>query len=111
MTGEIVRFEGPRDPRPEEPSAAGSLAGLERQITRVAQLLEELEILTRTSNNIPPVMRHRALLLAKRARRAVQPWSWDAGPAEPHNDCEADPQPVIDDEKVERMYRDLNADR
>jgi len=80
------------------------LAGLERQIARIADLLGELEHLTRTSATMPIAVRRRARLLTQRARWVVQPW------AQPDDEFEGDPQPEIDDESVERMYRHLCSD-
>jgi hypothetical protein len=126
MTGEIIRFEKLRDHRKGSPcagqpvprgsfsqgSSVGSedLPSLEHQMARVAGLLEELEALTRTSRNIPLATRQRALNLATRARAVVQLSSRDPGLAEPDDGVQSDPQPAVDDERVERMYRDLNSD-
>ena len=46
---------------------------------------------------------NQARLGLENARRVIRPWMASA-------EVEGDPQPEVDDERLERMYRDLNRD-
>lgn len=106
MTGELIRFERRRGARSDlrapppatrESDARGS-GIVELRVARITRLLSELEELTRRPRGIPLTTLDRAHAGIRRARRTI------AG------DLEGAPQPVLDDERIERMYRELNRD-
>lgn len=112
MTGELIRIERHRDFRRghlfrQEPVSGAHSEGaptpsvVELQVARISRLLAELEDLTRTSVDVPTATMKRARASLERARRVVRPWGAT-------DDGESDPQPEVDDERLERMYRDLN---
>jgi hypothetical protein len=114
MTGELIHIERHRDFRrghlyrqqsvPRAPSQGASIpSAVELQVARIARLLTELEALTRTSEDVPAATMKRARASLERARRIVRPWAAT-------DEVESDPQPEVDAERVERMYRDLNRD-
>jgi hypothetical protein len=81
---------------------------LRLQVARIAQLLDELEELARTSDNFPPAIVGQAHAGIERARRILQPCSGSERNAGREDDIEGDPQPDVDGEMLERMYRELN---
>ena len=83
---------------------------LKLQVARIAKLLDELEELARTSNSCPPAIVGRAHAGIERARRILQPCSEFERTAGRENEIEDDPQPDVDGEMLERMYRELNPD-
>jgi|SRR3954454_13297828 hypothetical protein len=114
MTAELIQFERHRDFRrgqlyreqsvPRAPSqGAKPSSPVELQVARIARLLTELEELTRESEDVPPMTMNQARLGLERARRIVRPWT-------ALDEVESDPQPEVDDERLERMYRDLGRD-
>jgi hypothetical protein len=114
MTGELIQFDRHRDfkrghlyrqqPVPRAPSqGAKPTSPVELQVARISRLLTELEELTRTSDDVPAATMTQARAGLERARRLIRPWVT-------LEDVEGDPQPEVDDERVERMYRDLNRD-
>jgi hypothetical protein len=76
---------------------------VELQVARIARLLSELEELTQTSKDVPAATLTHARASLDRARRIIRPWTG-------RDELEGDPQPEVDDERLERMYRDLNRD-
>jgi len=114
MTAELIQFVRHRDyrrgqlyrqqPVPRIPSQDSKLSGpVELQVARISRLLSELEELTRISPDVPAVTLKQARAGLEKARHVIRPWI-------ALDDVEGDPQPEIDDERVERMYRDLNRD-
>jgi hypothetical protein len=114
MTAELIQFERHRDfrrgqlyrqqPVPRVPAqSAKPSSPVELQVARIARLLTELEELTRESEDVPPTTMNQARLGLERARRVIRPWV-------AIDEVEGDPQPEVDDERLERMYRDLNRD-
>jgi hypothetical protein len=83
---------------------------LKLQIARIAKLLDELEQFARTTENLPPTIAGQTYAGIERARIIVQPFSGCEREAECEDDIEGDPQPDIDGEMLERMYRELNPD-
>jgi hypothetical protein len=81
---------------------------LKLQVARIAQLLDELEELAWTSDNFPPAIVGQAHAGIERARRILQRCSGSERNAGRENDIEGDPQPDVDGEMLERMYRELN---
>jgi len=72
-------------------------------VARISRLVTELEELTRTSDDVPAATLNQARAGLENARRAIRPWM-------AIDEIEGDPQPDVDDERLERMYRDLNRD-
>jgi hypothetical protein len=72
---------------------------------RIAALLEELNELTARSQALAPETANQARILAKRARAVLSPWSVQAAS---DDERDGDPQPQLDDEMLERMYRSLS---
>jgi hypothetical protein len=113
MTAELIQFERHRDyrrgqlyrqqpvPRPNQGCKPSS--PVELQVARISRLLSELEELTSTSPDIPTTTLNHARASLERGRRVIRPWTV-------FDDVEGDPQPEVDDERLERMYRDLNRD-
>jgi hypothetical protein len=83
---------------------------LELQVARVAHLLEELEALAGSSENCPPATLAQARTSIEKARLILRPLAGAERKAQIADDSEGDPQPEIDDEKLERMYRVLSPD-
>jgi hypothetical protein len=83
---------------------------LKLQVARISKLLDELEELARTSNSCPPAIVGRAHAGIERARRILQPCSEFERTAGRENEIEDDPQPDVDGEMLERMYRKLDPD-
>jgi hypothetical protein len=135
MTGQIIPFqtfryceEGPahqgpasrRDLRDDLARPIGSQSelglpvrntrNLKLQVARIAQLLDELEELARTFPNFPPAIVGHAHAGIERARSILQPCSESERTAGRENSIEDDPQPDVDGEMLERMYRKLNPD-
>jgi hypothetical protein len=114
MTAELIQFERHRDfrrgqlyrqqPIPRVPSTGTKPSSpVELQVARISRLLSELEDLTRAPEDVPATTLKQARLGLERARRVIRPWTTV-------EEVEGDPQPEVDDERLERMYRDLNRD-
>ena len=89
MSAIIVSFRG---------RSVGRRARLEQQIARITALLEELEGIG--ANDVPLALVARAQADLRRARDVLRP-------AQPG----LEPQPEVDREAVERMYRSLEPER
>jgi hypothetical protein len=96
-------------PRGTAPSAR-SAGIVEFRVARIARLVTELEELTRLSSNFPPATLDQARADLDKARRIVRPWTAANRRQLEEEDVEGDPQPDLDDERLERMYRLLNQD-
>jgi len=118
MTAELIRFERHRDlkrghlyrqqPVPRGPAlGARNPSVVELQVARIARLLTELEQLTATSDDVPAPTLGQARASIEKARRIIGPWA-DSNACNPLGEPESDPQPQLDDERLERMYRELN---
>jgi len=83
---------------------------LKLQIARIAKLLDELEQFARTTENLTPIIAGQTHTGIERARIILQPFSGCEREAGCEDDIECDPQPDIDGEMLERMYRELNPD-
>jgi hypothetical protein len=114
MTAELIQFARLRDgrrgdlyrqqPVPRAPSADTTPTSVvEFQVARITRLLSELEELTETSIDVPAATLDHARASLDRARRIIRPWT-------ALDELDGDPQPDVDDERLERMYRDLNRD-
>ena len=115
MTAELIQFARLRDDDrrghlyrqqtvPRVPSANTAPPSIvELQVARIARLLGELEELTETSKDVPAATLTYARASLDKARRIIRPWT-------ALDELDSDPQPDVDDERLERMYRDLNRD-
>lgn len=113
MTAELIQLDTLRgcrrghlyrqQPVPRVPSQPVAPSIVEFQVARISRLLNELEELTQTSTDVPASTMKHARASLEKARRIIRPWN-------AFEDLEGDPQPEVDDERVERMYRDLNRD-
>jgi hypothetical protein len=83
---------------------AGKARNLERQVARISGLLDELEELARTAADVPPAAQRQARVGVERARAILQLLQ----ASECEADIEGDPQPRLNDEELERMYRHLH---
>lgn len=80
---------------------------LEQQIARVSALFEELEGLNLGSQDVPLALIAQAQAGIRKAREILQ-----SGASQPHRvQGEPDPQPFVDREVLERMYRALDRQR
>jgi hypothetical protein len=115
MTGELIHLERHRDLKrgklyrqqsiPCGPAVAVCATSLvELRVARITQLLTELEELTRLPRSIPAATLDEARAGVEKARRIVCPWTAAVA------DLKGAPQPELDDERIERMYRELNRD-
>ena len=119
MSGEIIDFRNMRElrraklyrqqPVPRGPckdarlhEELARLATLDEQIDRIVGLLGELDALTRDAKDLPSTLRLRARASIDLASGVLQE-VW----ARPEEDGTDDPQPEVDREVLERMYRDL----
>ena len=120
MTGEVIQFMRHRDfkrgqlyrqqPVPRGPATGElSMSIVELRVARIARLLTELDELTRVPRNVPPTTLDQARAGLEKARRIVRP-RIAADRRQQEDDPEGDPQPELDDERLERMYRELNQD-
>jgi len=111
MTGDIISFQDHRDfKRRQLQESAPWRASmseirdnqiLEPQLTRIAELMNELEEL---SGSFPPTTLVRARAEIERARRITQPLSEPEHGAHLTQDSDSDPQPEIDRDTLDRMY-------
>ena len=83
---------------------------LKLQVARIAQLLDDLEDITRTSDTFPLAIAGQRHAGMERARGNLQSCSGSEREAGREDDIEGDPQPDIDSEMLERMYRELDPD-
>lgn len=116
MTGEVIQLVAfkrgqlyrqqavPRGPV----SAPRSTSIVELRVERITRLLTELEELTRLPRSVPPTTLDLARAGVEKARRIVR--SGAAPGQQLADDPDGDPQPELDDERIERMYRELNHD-
>ena len=95
MSGIVISFHGRRPDRPARPGQQ-----IEQQVARITALREELEAMTCAARHVPPALLARAHAAVGEARAWLRP-----APGEP------DPQPEVDREAVERMYRSLEPER
>lgn len=117
MTGELIRFDrhfSGGDHHRQQPVSHGTAHGVRHssvvdlQVARIARLLTELEELTPVSESAPAALLEEVRADLAKARRVITPWT-AAEPRQASGD-EGDPQPLVDDERLEWMYRELNRD-
>ena len=118
MTGELIQFDTHRDVRRgqlyrQQPVPRRSVNGgrstsiVELQVARISRLLSELEELTQLAEDVPSATLEQARAGLEKARRVIRPWTAERSlDDDPGNE----PQPELDDERLERMYRELNRD-
>jgi hypothetical protein len=90
-------------------STARSTGILKLQVARIARLLDELEDVARLSGDFPQAIAARGYSGLERARGDLPSrpgFEREAG----QYDLEDDPQPEIDGDMLERMYRQLDPD-
>src|SRR5258707_10408465 len=98
MSGIIIDFHG---------RSADGQARLERQIARITALLEELEDMSCGTQHVPLSLVAQAQAGLRQARELLLP-----APGQPHGvQGEPEPQPEVDREVLERMYRCLDRKR
>jgi hypothetical protein len=98
MSGIIIDFHG---------RSADRQARLERQIARITALLEELEDLSGGAQPVPLSLVAQAQAGLRQAREFLLP-----APGQPYGvQNDPDPQPEVDREVLERMYRCLDRQR
>ena len=98
MSGQIIHFQARRRQSMAQGLAAAPRSGrrIEQQIARIADLVDELEGLTRSSRDVPPGVIAKARVTMDKARRLVVGLGLDE---------EGDPQPEVDRSVLERLYR------
>ena len=98
MSGIIIEFHR---------RGADRHARLEQQIARIAALLDELEEMNCSAGHVPVSLVAQAQAGLRRAREFLAP-----APGQPPGiRGEPDPQPDVDREILERMYRSLEPQR
>jgi hypothetical protein len=92
------------------PSSLSRRRVLRLQVTRITLLLEELEelCLTRECNELGVVDQARAGI--QKARAILRQWPEPEQDVRGSRDGGVDPQPDVDGDMLERMYRALNPD-
>ncbi len=105
MSGQIIPFQGHRGSH----RAAPPVPSLERQVARIADLVEELEGLTRNARTVPATTLARAQLTLMRAHRLLRPF--EAAAKQEGEKEEGEPQPEIDRALLERHYREVNPNK
>lgn len=104
--GELIDFEQHRktghsgSALPQPRGSAARTLGLGAE--PITGLLSELAELTRMSKHVPPTTLDQARAGLEKGRRIVRP------SAAAQTDLAGVPQPQLDDERIERMYRELN---
>jgi hypothetical protein len=102
MGGNItgIRGDGPREPA--------------QQIARIAALLGEIEVLSRDAAEVPSPLLSQTRASLEKARSVLENCGRFAGHAVPDEEEEEDdddPQPEVDNDLLDRMYRILAAGR
>lgn len=115
MSGEIIEFQGHHDLKRARlygkqavPRGPAGQAGRDQRIARISGLLGELENLTRGAKDLPSALVVQARASIEKTSRTLKPCARFAGSARPEENGEGDPQPDVDGELLERMYRDLD---
>jgi|SRR5436189_5946674 hypothetical protein len=110
MSGEIIEFRRHRLYR-EQKIAHGfhGQVRLEQQVARITNLLEELEDLTNGTTDPSSSLLVQARATLEKTRRILKPCAQLVATAAAEGDGE--PQPDVDPNILERMYRDLKPHR
>lgn len=104
MTGEIIHFQSHRDLKRGQ---------LYRKLSvlhpaAAAARLKEPEVAC-TSETFAPAIQTRSRAGVESGRRILRTFPWSERRADLADDGEGDPQPDIDCETLDRMYRELNS--
>ena len=105
MTGEIIHLQSHRDlkrSRSHRKQAVSHRAA-------AAPRLKEPEVAC-TSESVAPVIQMRSRASVESGSRILRTEPWSERSADIADDGEGDPQPAIDCETLDRMYRELNSD-
>jgi hypothetical protein len=104
MTGEIIHFQRHRDLK------RGQLYRKQTVPHRAAAAcrLQEPEVAC-TSETFAPAIQTRSRAGVESARRVLRTLPWSERSADLADDGEGDPQPDIDCETLDRLYRELNS--
>jgi len=105
MSADIISLRGYRDLQSVDLLARQRLHAC--LIVHIEALLDELEELAADTGAWPPVLLARTSATIANARRLLASWERLPPAAAPQEDDEGDPQPEIDRELLERLYRDL----
>ena len=114
MGGEIIEFQHyhalrrTRLHRKQAARGPGGPAQLERRIAYIADLLVELGDLAGGAPDMPSALLVRARASIEKTCGFLKPRTQFVGGLLPEEDDEVDPQPDVDHEILERMYRYLN---
>jgi hypothetical protein len=115
MSGKIIEFRGHHDLKRARlyrkqavPRGPAGQARLDQRIARISGLLGELEDLTRGPEDLPSALLVQARASIEKTSWILQPCTRFAVTAGPEENGEDDPQPDVDRELLERMYRDLD---
>jgi hypothetical protein len=87
---------------------SGRGSGREELVRRITVLLGEIEALGQRADDVPPAILTEMRVILENARRVLEACTRRAKPAV---DGDGDPQPDIDREILERMYRALGTGR
>lgn len=79
------------------------------QIANIAALLKELEVLTDRATGVPAPLLRQTRITIEHTRRVLNDYVQLAQGVAPKDEGDGDPQPDVDNEILERMYRDLEA--
>ena len=104
MTGEIIHFQGHLDLKRGQ-------FHREQTVSRraaAAPRLKEPEVAC-TSESLAPAIQMRSRASGESGRRILPTVPWSERSADLADDGEGDPQPAIDCETLDRMYRVLNS--
>ena len=96
MSGQIIHLHTHR--KHLAPHDLTGAQKLEQHLVRISGLLEELEMLTRNARHVPPRVLAKARVTMEKARRLVGSVGLEEA---------GEPQPEVDREVLERMYREL----
>ncbi len=86
----------------------GRPTGRAELVQRITVLLGEIEALGQRADDVPPLLLREMRAILENARRVLEACTQRAKPAA---DVDGDPQPDVDQEILERMYRALGAGR
>ena len=88
---------------------SGRQSGRAELVQRITVLLGEIEALGQRADDVPPPILIEMRAILEKARRVLE--ACTGRPKTAAADGEGDPQPDIDDEILERMYRALGTSR
>ena len=89
----------------------GRPSGRAELVQRITVLLGEIEALGQRADDVPSPLLSEMRSILEKARRVLEACTSRAKPAAAGTDGEGDPQPDVDREILERMYRALGTSR